>query len=680
MFTYELCRYNLCVQQLKAVADAGALCAAATNTGSTVPTPQDAHLFAMDCAFFLMTQQNTILDQSLTATPMYTYDSSGGSPPTWTLTANSMQVYYQFLDPTTNPPNPVAYTSANAKIMRVFVGFGFVPDFAKFIGLGPNSVFPTQVYSDGALPMLDVVLCFDMSQSMDDFTNVTLIQRYYDNTYANTSSSKNGGPDINAPANANRYTVPKGPFTYTPTGDTTAHMTVQGPLYYAVQGTNTTGLSINGGYPMFMDQTGNSGEGTYTYTSTGHGTHNGARAPVQWNSGGQNPNNTFTSSNFSDIVVHLDGTGPENTLGKSTTGMGAGITLTSTTTGTAVTFPAESKAVSTSSGGYGDDFWQLGTLAEAMRGNLESTAAADLAYVDYKKMGVTPGPGFFAAYYQAVQSCQTGWPCTTAVVPLRHPIGDAVIAANSFFGILNNDADTHFGLVTFSNVGEGTSYTSTISSYPLIGSGSITGTSVYPTSSTMSVPQPQIFLNNQIGTGAAYTGYDTSSPADYKYVDGALWTTKTGEVDSYGVHSVCADGSTDIGGALEQAELQLFKTSEKTGQGASGHNLARSGATRAIVLFTDGLPTVGVSAQTEASACASPQVPIYCIGLCLTKSLQASQQDELTDCIPPNAIDYTNGIAYLSQNQARFYQTTSSTQLNQIFSNVARQLVQLIGR
>ncbi|MDO3651373.1 hypothetical protein, partial [Nocardia mangyaensis] len=70
------------------------------------------------------------------------------------------------------------------------------------------------------------------------------------------------------------------------------------------------------------------------------------------------------------------------------------------------------------------------------RGNFESVAIATAAGVDYSTWGVTPKAGYYAAYQSAAQA-------------QRHPISDAIAAAQNFFTIMNNDCDAHISLVSF---------------------------------------------------------------------------------------------------------------------------------------------------------------------------------------------------------------------------------------
>jgi len=613
-FVYEMTQYNLCQQQLKACVDSAALTAACSTTASNSNNPATTQTNAMNQAAYMFAA-NSILVFPLTTTPAYSY---GTANPVWTPVANQAQLYFEFLDPVTMLPVP--YGSPNGKIMRVFGSFGFVPVFSNFgfanLGVGPYVVAET---SDGGLPMLDVVLCFDISSSMDDFTNTTLVKRY-----------DNGG--------VNKYALP-------PSINVAGNNTVPGPLYYAIGGTNTLGLSANATYPLDLPTVLTPGQGVLQFDTAGHGTHHGAPAPL--------PLGGLILNGFTDCVVNLDGTATEST----------GITVNG------CFFPPDDLA--THKG--------IGTLVEAARGNLESTAIATAAHVPYAAWGVTPTPGYFNAYYQASMSANQGFPDPSVTVPLRHPIGDAIVAAKSFFGILVNDADVHFGLVTFSDpagtkdspgdpVHPGSYY---VGSYaadsPIV-------STPYPTD-PIQPPRPAIYLNPTLGP--AFSNYDGSGSPAITSVNGALWTNTAGTFSS-----VMAEGGTNINDALDLAlAMQLgSKASDpsSTPNGRAAMTLGRPGATRAIVLFTDGLPNsagdIGVGdpkSQAEATFAKAAGIPIYTIGLCLTPTLQPLQTTVLTD-------SGGTGIAFLSGNGATFTQTTNPAQLNAVFQNVARQLVQLV--
>ncbi len=621
VFVFELARYNLAAQQLKNCLDSAALAAACSTTGSNAASASATQTIAMNAAMYMF-QQNSIMSFPLTPTPAPA--GYGTTNPIWTPVANQAQLYFEFLDPVTKLPVP--YGSVNGKILRVFGSWGFVPITAKFTGLniGPYLI---QDQSDGGLPQLDVVLCFDISSSMDDFTNVSLVNR-----------SDNGSGSI-------AYSLPA---TLTPVTDPSTGMTYkqQGPLYYAINSNNSLGTSVNATYPMDLQTAASPSpaQGVYQFNLGGHGSTD-LGPPTETTIQTSNYNGGLS---FTDVVVNLDGTATEST----------GITVNG------FTFPADD---ATHKG--------LGILVEAARGNLESPAAATSAHVPFAAWGITPKPGWFAAYYDAAMSAQSGFPAG-GVSPLRHPIGDAILAAENFFSILNNDADVHFGLVTFGS-GVGSSYNSVTGSNPAVASG-VTATP-YP-NDPVSPPNPLIPLIK--AAGPSNSNYSTAVPPPSNSVNGAMFSVNTTATPP-AITTLVAEGGTNIQASLDASLAMLFgsKSTDPTTTplGAPAQNLSRPGATRAIVLFTDGEPnwspdigTTDPQCQAEANAANSAGIPIYTIGLCLVPSLQANQVTVLTDATG------SNGIAALSGNGATFTQTTSASGLTAVFQNVAHQLVQLV--
>jgi hypothetical protein len=555
LLAFEIARYSLAKQQLKTCVESCALAAGATNASGNITDPMAAQQAAMATALNMF-QRNRILDQSLasatqaTALPM--------SP-----AANQATLYFQFLDPVTLQPVPLG--STDGKRIQVTGAFGVVPLFSSFLNL--KASYPAVEISNGGLPMLDIVLCFDISASMDDFTPISIVDRY------NTGS-------------ANAYKV-----------------IGQGNLYTAFNCTGPTGSPLNATFPQSLD----SGDGSYSFSSSDRGTNDGAKAPGR------------SSTSYTDVVVNIDGTSNFNTGATVTVGSGTYF------------FPANN----------------VGCLVEAARGNLESITIANKAQVPYTTWGITPKTGYYQAYLQGAFA-------------QRQPIGQAIAAAQNFFTIMNNDCDAHFGLVTFgSNVG--TAPSSTCSSdlgYASIGNitdnpGAYSSNADPADPLSPNPPNPEVDLNPLLGP----------SYSNYSQVSSSLTP-------------LIAYGGTNISGALNTALQQLKSTS------LGGRGLARPGATKAIVLFTDGLPTASslggdptADARTEASLANQAGVPIYCIGLCMVPSLQATQTAVLTD---QNSNASTGGIAGISGNGAQFYQATQVSELNLVFENVARALVQLV--
>jgi hypothetical protein len=208
-------------------------------------------------------------------------------------------------------------------------------------------------------------------------------------------------------------------------------------------------------------------------------------------------------------------------------------------------------------------------------------------------------------------------------------------------------------------------------------------------------PNPMIALNPL--PGPTNSNFSTAAPPPATSVNGAIFRGPNGAApynepgggtEPYNFTTVCAYGGTNIADALDMAlSMELnppaFPKDPSTTPGTQGvggraaQNLSRAGATRAIVLFTDGLPTEGGDngtsdsySKAEATCASTAGIPIYTIGLCMVSSLQSNQSTVLGTS--------SNGIAGISGHGASFSQTTSAAGLNAVFQNVARQLVQLV--
>jgi Flp pilus assembly protein TadG len=303
---YEYMRYTMVQQELRAVTDAAALAGAvgiATNggIGSNTLWAQDAS--AMAAAY------DTFCENSLSGTPLLAIgfssanvnasESSSTSQPAhfnnsapWTNVApNTAQVNFVLLDANGNQTNwssgggPSQSGLTSATSLRVDAYYGYSLPILGGLNIGP---FTMNASSAGGLPQLDVILCFDISGSMDDFTNITFINRFWVDTRTNpaglsiadlaalnlpTDGSFQGGcVEYDIPSSAGSFGA-NPPFWSTP-----ADGSASGPLYYVTgcdkQPTSSNGTSLNVQPPMnlnqgpsgpiqfyFMSQQRNSGQG-----------------------------------------------------------------------------------------------------------------------------------------------------------------------------------------------------------------------------------------------------------------------------------------------------------------------------------------------------------------------------------------------------------------------------------
>jgi len=558
LFSYEVNRVEVCRTQLRAATEAAALAAAATLASQDNTDPSTAQNLALQTAITTF-EANTVAGTQLTNTMLAA--SNQDSP-----ASNNSSLYIQFLDPNNNDA-PVQIGDPNGKVVSIVSAFGLVPSFGNFLGL---STVPLRSSALGGVPDLDVVLCFDVSGSMDDQTEVSMVRRQW------TGSAATGQI---------QYIIP-------PTrSGAPAGTTAQGKIFDII-GPPPTGTALQATAPQNLAQVGVGV--TYPLDFSEAGTAVGLRGKTDAGSppGNMPPGTAGTGNAYTitDIVVNIDGNAKFGGY--------------------------------TSSDGYA--FPDVATLIEAARGNLENQTVftQSKANTGVPKT-VAPRAGYQAKYQ------------TLAAANL-HPISDSQQASETFFTIMNTNTVGHFSLVCFTD-NAGTS-ASTVVTGPKIDSS-------YPAGGTSSYPNPLMALNPATGV----TNYTT--------IENALPTTT-------------AIGGTNIGDALNTAVAQLTQNS-------------RTGSKKAIVLFTDGMATVGnplnsdpsTNARLAAAKAAKAGIPIYSIGLAQNPQIVPLETAILTD---QNTNPATGGVSGIAGNGGKFFLVTNAADLRYTFENIARQLVQLV--
>ncbi len=138
------------------------------------------------------------------------------------------------------------------------------------------------------------------------------------------------------------------------------------------------------------------------------------------------------------------------------------------------------------------------------------------------------------------------------------------------------------------------------------------------------------------------------------------------------LNSCVAMGSTNIGAAVHAATQDL-KTN------------ARLGSVKAILLFTDGEPTVPsgpLSADPKANArmaaveARDAGIAVYTVGLAQNPVIIPDQKDILNDT---NSDPTTGGMAGIAGHGGTFTLVTESSELRTSFAKIARHLVKLIS-
>lgn len=268
----------------------------------------------------------------------------------------------------------------------------------------------------------------------------------------------------------------------------------------------------------------------------------------------------------------------------------------------------------------GFDFPNVGALVEAARGNLESAGVFQQSQANTALSGaVTPKPGYRAAYLKLAKQH-------------THPLVEAQTAAKEFFALMNKNANPHFGLVAF-NDRIGSSPTFTFSESNVADS--------YPPGGNGQFPLP---------------GISIQKPED---------TTNFNEVVN-AIDPLVANGATNIGGATNAA-VDMFQ------------NGSRDNAKKAIIVFTDGDPTVGgplsgdpfQNCRLAAAKAKQRGIAVYTVGLALDPSLIQTQRQVLGD-------DTSSGMAAIAGNGSRFFQVTSAGNIRSAFASIARHLSSLV--
>jgi hypothetical protein len=558
VFSFEIARLCLAKQQLQNATDAGALAAAATLASSDNTDPTSAHTNSMQTGLQIF-KQNFVLGQPLNNSIIV---SSSGA---LACTVGQSKLFFEFINPITGAVEPIS--SQTAKVVRISSSSGCPLAFGRFLGI---NFFNVTALSNGAVPKLDLVLCFDVSGSMDDQTPVTCVERMWDPTI-------HGGSIVYGSVNGNN-----GPM--------------QGTIFNILQPADT-GSSLNGLQPQLLSESYWNAQTYFSeYLAAYYGVQ-GLRSLGGYPDQGKPPGNyppgtapTWAGYNaFTDLVVNIDG--------------------------------------NTTFGGFsynGYSFPNVATLVEAARGNLENSSVFTSSKAN-TSVSVSPKSGYQQAYLQAAAQ-------------VVQPMQDAQAAALLFTNILYTDADTHFGLVAFdSNVGSATGSTETWWNIDQDA----------PYGAQAGFPLPLVSLNPAVGAN----NYATENSS---------------------ISSLVAMGSTNIGASLDAAVKNLQ---------ANG----RTGSVKAIVLFTDGEPTLPSgpldvsnpdnNARLAAVEANSAGIPIYTVGLAQNPAIVPGETAMLNDT---NSNPSSGGIAAIAGHGGTFNLVTNSKLLRESFEKIARHLVQLI--
>jgi Flp pilus assembly protein TadG len=558
VLSFEFARLYLAKQELQNACDAAALTAAATLAGSINSSPTQAHNDAIESALKIF-KANSALGQ--------TFTNSSSVPSASSLSCNSgeSKLYFEFLNPVTLKPEPI--TSANGKLVKLSACTGYDLAFGQYIGI---KSWNASAVSTSVLPKLDLVICFDVSGSMDDQTPVTFAKRVWDDTLGGGKITYSDLSGANGPTKGKIFDILKPAIT---------------------------GTSFNGSLPQFLTESYWSANTYFSeYLASYYGVQ-GLRSAGVYPEAGAPPGNyppgtapTFDGfKTFTDVVVNIDGNN-----------IFSGFTYD------------------------GFAFPDKATLVEAARGNLESASVFNSSKAN-TSVSVSPKAGYQKAYYEA------------AGKQLK-PINEAKVAVLAMTELLNTAAETHFGFVAFDgNIGSAPDSTEEWNS--------VDDASKYGTK--RGFPLPRVVIDKAAGA----TQFDLVNKS---------------------INSCVAMGSTNIGASVHAAVQDLKSNS-------------RAGSVKAIILFTDGTPTVPsgplssdpkANARMAAAEARDAGIAVYTIGLAQNPLIIPDQEDILNDT---NSDPTTGGMAGIAGHGSTFNLVTDSSELNSTFAKIARQLVRLVS-
>jgi len=386
ILSFEIARVFLAQQQLQNASDAAVLTATAQLASSDNSNPTAAHNNAIAAALSVF-QQNYLLGAQLNNSAIV------GSASALSCSPGQAKLVFSFYDPSTKPPSLVPISSPNGKIINLQSCAGAYLAFGAYLGI-PS--FQVSAVSKGAVPILDIQICFDVSGSMDDQTPVTFIKRVWDTTLPALDGSGTGRIV---------YDIPAGGTTGSAQG-TIANILLPPP----------TGTSLNASYPQFLEESWPNPQSTYgnplefTWDAASNNLRSLNGYPDVGNPPGNYPNNPDPFSDnlhYTDVVTNIDG----NTIFNPTNSSPYIIN--------------------------GFNFPNIATVVEAARGNLENMAVFKSSKANTAvPPSVVPTAGYQSAYL-------------AAVTPLLQPITNSQAATLLFADILNTDTDCHFGLTAF---------------------------------------------------------------------------------------------------------------------------------------------------------------------------------------------------------------------------------------
>lgn len=397
---FEIGRINLARVELQHVTDAAAL----AGTAALASSPEGmSYTQVQELAMEVANQtfkQNSILETTFTAANVVCNANNGvveTNPP-----LHSAILNISLLDQNGDPQPTGSQTATTIRVNSYFTARTIFA--SSILPIMPQAT--VSAFSDGGLPKLDIILCYDLSGSMDDQTQVSFVRRYWNpslnyvgyNTIASgkiydSTQPPNTGTGLNclrpqnlsyasypAPSNQNPKIFSEGAF----------------PPANALNGLRGNQFTYPvGSLPAPLDSFTKYPAGALVPEQGWPPGNFDPTAPSNLSGNGINPN--VYANGFTDMVVQVPGVGP-------------------------YTFP------------------NIETCVEASRGNLE-----DPAILKQSQGGGLINPalppaqaGYYNAYWSQVQNT-------------ADPIAASRQAASDFFYIMNVSSNGHFALSTFAD-------------------------------------------------------------------------------------------------------------------------------------------------------------------------------------------------------------------------------------
>ena len=168
IFAFEIARSAMIRDQLRTATESAALGGAAALAGASQVDPLDSQTKAISAA------KSVFVRNEIFGVPLNNVEEDFDNAPK----LGHAKIRLRYLDPKNNNA-PVALGDPKAKTLLVETKFGFSPVFPALMGM-TSTVLPVTADAQGGVGDLDVVLCFDISGSMDDETQMTQVRRRWD--------------------------------------------------------------------------------------------------------------------------------------------------------------------------------------------------------------------------------------------------------------------------------------------------------------------------------------------------------------------------------------------------------------------------------------------------------------------------------------------------------------------